>query len=95
MRFIAEMRSIVLSVSKPVNMGPSKRSHCPAVISSSYLLRMYSAAETRKPAVPQAGSHIVSSGVGAASSTIISRMCFGVRNCPFWPAVESLLSMYS
>ena len=35
MRFIAEMRSIVKSVSNPVNAGPAKCSHCSEVISSS------------------------------------------------------------
>ena len=56
---------------------------------------MYSADDTRNPAVPHAGSQITSSGVGCTNSTIISRICFGVRNCPFWPAVDSLPSIYS
>ena len=89
------MRSIVRSVSKPVNAGPAKCAHCSAVIVGSKFCRMYSAAETRNPAVPQAGSQITSSGVGRSKATIISRICFGVRNCPFCPAVASLLSIYS
>ncbi len=92
---MAEIRSIVRSVSNPVNISPAKCSHCSAVISFSYCRRIYSAEETRKPAVPQAGSQIVSSGAGASSSTIISRICFGVRNCPFCPAVDSFPSIYS
>ena len=94
-RFIAEMRSMVRSVSKPLKAPPLKCSHCSLVMVSSYLLRMYSAALTKKPAVPQAGSQMLSSGVGASSCTIISRMCLGVRNWPFWPAIDSLPSMYS
>ena len=53
------------------------------------------AAPTRKPAVPHAGSQIISSGVGANSSTIILMMWRGVRNWPFWPAVDSFPSIYS
>ena len=99
-RFIALMRSIVWSVSKPVNCGlapfaPVKQFHCSEVISSSYTSRMRSADEMRKPAVPQAGSQMSSPGLGSISSTIMSRMCFGVRNWPFVPAVFSLESMYS
>ena len=78
-----------------MNDSPAKRSHCWLVIVSSKWRRINSLAETRKPAVPQAGSQIRSSGVGAISSTIISRMCLGVRNWPFCPAVESFPSMYS
>jgi hypothetical protein len=37
----------------------------------------YSAAPTRKPAVPQAGSQTVSSGVGSTSSTIMRMMWRG------------------
>ena len=77
---MAESRSIVRSVSKPVNIGPEKCSHCSFVMVSSQWLRMYSAEATRKPAVPQAGSQMVSSGVGCKSSTIILMICRGVRN---------------
>jgi len=35
---------------------------------------------TRKPAVPQAGSPIVSVGFGSSSSTMNRMMCRGVRN---------------
>ena len=38
---------------------------------------------------------MVSSGVGCTNSTIISRICLGVRNWPFCPAVASLPNMYS
>ncbi len=37
----------------------------------------------------------MSLGVGFTSSTIISIICLGVLNCPFFPAVVNLLSMYS
>ena len=52
-------------------------------------------AEIRKPAVPQAGSPMVSSGRGSTISTILRMMCLGVRNWPLMPAVVSLLSKYS
>ncbi len=49
----------------------------------------------RNPAVPQAGSQMMSLGVGAVISTISLMMCRGVRNCPFCPAEAILPSMYS
>ena len=52
-------------------------------------------AAMRKPAVPQAGSQILSLGVGAVMSTISLMMWRGVRNWPFWPALAILPSMYS
>jgi len=63
-RFIADRRSIVRSVSNPVMSDDAKCSHCSGVIRSPWVSRMYSAADTRNPAVPHAGSQIRSSGVG-------------------------------
>ena len=48
-----------------------------------------------KAAVPQAGSQMMSFGVGAVISTMSRMMWRGVRNWPFWPAVAILPSMYS
>ena len=45
--------------------------------------------------MPMAGSQISSLGCGFTKRTIMSRICFGVRNWPLVPAVDSLLSMYS
>ena len=45
--------------------------------------------------MPQAGSQMVSAGLGAIMSTISLMMCRGVRNCPFCPAEAILPSMYS
>ena len=45
--------------------------------------------------MPQAGSQITSSGLGAVSSTIIRMMCRGVRNWPLTPAVAILDKRYS
>ena len=53
---MAEMRSMVRSVSNPVKAPLSKWSQSASVMVFSYLARMYSAALTRNPAVPQAGS---------------------------------------
>ena len=62
---------------------------------SGWCSRRYSPAATRKPQVPQAGSQMMSVGVGSVSSTISGMMWRGVRNWPFCPAVAILPSMYS
>ena len=92
---MVDIRNIVLSVSNPVNIVLAKCSHCSLLILSSYSFLIYSAAPTKKPAVPQAGSHIPSSGVGLIISTIILIICLGVRNIPAKPADESFPSIYS
>ena len=63
-------------------------------ISLQFFLK-YSPASTINPALPHAGSTIISSGVGFISSTIILIICLGVLNCPFVPAVDNLESRYS
>ena len=45
--------------------------------------------------MPQAGSQMVSVGLGAIISTISLMMWRGVRNWPFCPALAILPSMYS
>ena len=59
------------------------------------LSRKYSDAATKKPEVPQAGSHITSSEFGFTRFTIIFIMCLGVRNCPLVPDVCNFDKRYS
>ena len=90
------MRSMVLSKSKPWNAWPWK---CALSFGSRWISvwwsRRYSPAATRKPAVPQAGSQMMSPGTGAVSSTMSWMMWRGVRNWPFCPALAIFPSMYS
>jgi hypothetical protein len=94
--FMLAMRSMVESKSNPWNMLWWK-CRCRARSSSACECSRctYSAAATRKPAVPQAGSQISSPRPGFIISTISWMMCRGVRNWPFCPAVAILPSMYS
>ena len=67
-RFIAARRAVFLTSSVP-QMPPLLRClRCSGVRRLPYSLRMYSAAASRKPPVPLAGSVIVSSGVGRTQS---------------------------
>ena len=52
-------------------------------------------AEIKNPAVPHAGSNIVSSLVGLTTSTIKSIILRGVLNCPAFFAVAILFNRYS
>ena len=79
--FIDPIRSIVLSKSKPLNIDSwNCFDSAESVNAPGWLSRMYSPAATRKPQVPQAGSQIVSVGVGSVISTMSWMMWRGVRN---------------
>ena len=84
------------SESNPVNASRLKWSRLAASAQiSGWFLRRYSPAITKKPAVPAAGSMIVSVGGGAVMSTMRLMMWRGVGNWPLVPALASLPSMYS
>lgn len=96
-RFIAPIRSITSSRSYPVNIVFKKCSRRSLSNKTSLLKcsRTYWDADTRKPAVPQAGSQIISVGCGFIKATIISIICRGVRNCPFSPEESIIDKRYS
>ena len=95
--FMAPMRSMVRSMSKPWNMWLRKWSFFrrSKKISCFLFSFRYSPAATRKPEVPQAGSQTISSGPGSMSSTIMRMMWRGVRNWPLMPEVAILERTYS
>ena len=90
------IRSMVASKSHPVNAAPWKWARRSASANrAGWRARRCSAAPTRNPAVPHAGSTTVSSGVGAAISTSAAIRWRGVLNWPACPAVWSLPNVYS
>ena len=98
--FMAPMRSMVRSMSKPVeHVVHVKWSYCSAVKEDILVVVVLECTPRRPPESrrcrrpgrrsrrPPGGSHQLHHHV--------PMMCLGVRNWPFWPAVANLPSMYS
>ena len=86
--FIAEIHSMVGSVSKPVNISPSKNRHCSGVISCSPFC-----CRDRKPRCRRLGRRFYDWDREPRVNHLSDM--FGRRNWPFCPALLNLLNICS